>query len=125
MIAVADLSILSATISRELRRHRSALAQEDMLQDTIAAALTDAGLAFEREVVLGPGERLDFLLTETSTALEIKKLPATHDTWRQVARYLAHDRVTSCIVIAPRVDVPAPSLAGKPIAALALWKFLL
>lgn len=125
MKTVIDIKSLAAAIGAQLAKHRSALVQETRLHEVISEALTSAGFAHQREVRLAPTERLDFLLTETGVAIEVKKDKATMDAWRQVARYLAHDCVSSCIVIAPRVNVPADTLQGKPVAAIALWKFLL
>jgi hypothetical protein len=123
---VIALRPIADCISRALRRHRSALVREDDLQDTIAAALTEAGLAFTKEHRLGPRERLDFLLSATGVAIEVKKANAGLDVWRQVARYLEHDAVTGCIVIAPRIEaLPGNQLVGKPVWPLPLWKFLL
>lgn len=120
-----DLKAIAKAIGNQLRLHRSALVQEDTLQETIATALTAAGIDFKREFRLGPGERLDFYLTAEGVALEVKKSSAGQEVWRQVARYLMHEQVNGCIVIAPRVDpFGAPTLAGKPVYSMPLWKFL-
>jgi signal recognition particle subunit SEC65 len=120
-----DMKSLSSVIGKSLRRHRSDIAQESKLQENIARALDAAGIAYRREVVLGPGERLDFLLTESEIAIEVKKEKATIETWRQVMRYLKHDSVKGCIVIAPRVeDIRTQTLSGKPIFVLPLWKLM-
>lgn len=120
-----DLKAIATAIGQQLRQHRSALVREDALQETIAKALDGAGLRYQKELRLGPGERLDFFLTDEGVALEVKRSRAGQEEWRQVGRYLAHDQVKAAIIIAPRVEpLGAPTLAGKPVHALPLWKFL-
>lgn len=119
-----DLKRIAETIGRQLRRRRSALVQEDTLQETISLALTEAGIAHVREHRLGPSERLDFFL-DGGIAIEVKKHNAGLDVWRQVARYLEHDDVKGCIVIATQVEpINSPTLVGKPVWPMPLWKFL-
>lgn len=119
-----ELGVISLAIGREIGKHRSAIMQEKKLGDVVASALTALGLAFEREVRITPQDRLDFLLTDTGVAIELKKKTAGMDTFRQVGRYLEQQGVNGCIIIAMRVNQITPVLNGKPISAVELWKYV-
>lgn len=117
---------LAARVSAHLRAHRSLLMRESGIHDAIAAALFDADLLFDRELRLSGRDRVDFFLRESRTAIEVKKGAAGLQVFRQVARYLSHQRVSACIVIAPRITPVLPSEAmGKPIARVELWRYML
>ena len=121
-----ELNELAAGIGRYLRMNRSVIMREDRIHDGIASALDDLGFEADREYRLSEQSRLDFFLPDTGTAIEVKKgavaLPVLH----QVGRYFESPRVTGCILVAMRIHPKVPtSFAGKPIAQVPLWKYLL
>lgn len=86
------------------------------LQDGIASALTDADVAFEREVRLDAGSRPDFMVG--GVAVEVKVGGSWAALVRQLHRYAKHERVTELLVVSSRVRlvrVPA-ELGGKRVA---------
>lgn len=121
-----DTAELAKRIATHLRAHRSALMQESKIHDAIAAALTGAGLNFEREHSLSPKDRLDFWLPDFATALEVKKSSAGLADLEQIGRYLAHDAVAAVVIIALRIAPEIPStFRGKPVVKIELWRHLL
>lgn len=121
-----DINELAAGIGRYLRTNRSAVMREDSIHDAIAAAFAELGIEAVREFRLTAASRLDFFLPEFGTAVEVKKgavaLPVLH----QIGRYFESPRVTGCILIAMRIHPKVPqAFAGKPIAHVPLWKYLL
>jgi len=110
----------------ELREIRSALACglargcEDNLQQSMAAAFTRAGLAFEREVALSAADRIDFVLGEIG--IEVKVDGSAPALIRQLQRYAQHGRLRALLVVTTRarlMQLPA-ELSGKPVHVLSL-----
>jgi hypothetical protein len=67
-------------------------AQDELrLQEEIATGLAAARVTFEREVVLAPGERIDFMVGHVG--IEVKVAGSTHAVMRQLLRYTEHARV--------------------------------
>ena len=85
----------------------------------IAAALNDAGLAFEHEYKLAPRCRIDFCVGRVG--IEVKKgRPAASDLLRQLRRYLASPALDGVIVVTQRA-LPLPeTIGGKPVRAISL-----
>jgi hypothetical protein len=100
--------------------------EETDLQDLVGRRLEAAGVPFEREVRLGPHERIDFMVVG-SVGIECKKgAPNRTQLLRQVARYCSHDEVDSLIVLTPRRYHlgPVHTVNGKPVLYMStneLW----
>ena len=128
---------LSASVVRLLSRTRVSLSSEKAMQSDIAAALTAAGIPFEREYRLHQrrGRRSsedipDFLipcpreLTQW-VAVECKLKgrgggPRKIDIYRQLERYARHPDVAA-IVLASNLSMGLPAeLDGKPVYATSL-----
>jgi hypothetical protein len=95
---------------------RFAAAPEVELQNAIALALGEAGIAFEREVVLGPGDRIDFLVGDVG--IEVKVDGSLSDVTRCLHRYLGSERVSAVVLATTRFRhraVPR-EMQGKVIA---------
>lgn len=91
------------------------------VSEAISQRLSGNGIRFEREAVLSPGCRVDFL-TETGVAIEIKKgKPNTAVVARQLDRYAASSRVTGIILVSERGLVTHIDEAnGKPVKYIAM-----
>jgi hypothetical protein len=87
-------------IATVLGQYRFSFTCEDDLQIAIAAALTASSIPFQREYVLGPADRLDFLIG--TTAIEVKIKGSLNDLTRQVHRYLQHPKINSVVVVTTR-----------------------
>lgn len=124
-MVVFDSTELTRALSRQLRGRRSGLAQETGLHDAVAAALSELGIAYERELRLSGRDRLDFFLLESGMAIEVKKHTAGAAELRQIIRYLQSERVSSCMLIALRCNGIPASLLNKPIHTIELWRLLM
>lgn len=96
-----------------------AVCEEMELHRQVLAALRDAGLTPEHEVVLGPRCRIDVMCG--GVGIEIKKSrPQVASLRRQLERYAESDRVEQLVVIAPRgVNLPE-RIGGKNVTMVAL-----
>ena len=103
----------SHEIQARLRMYRFDLSSEDKTQQGIAAALTIAGIAFQREVPLTKKDRLDFLID--GIALEVKLEGGRAALLRQLLRYAEHPEVRELMVFTSRrrLTLLPPLISGK------------
>ncbi|HEX9640973.1 MAG TPA: hypothetical protein VGB13_06645 [Candidatus Krumholzibacteria bacterium] len=95
------------------RRYRHPT-DELRLQEEIAAVLSAECIGFEREVVLTPTDRIDFLVG--TVGVEIKVKGSAHAVARQLLRYAEHERITELVLFTTRTQIVVPSsLGGKPV----------
>lgn len=92
--------------------------EEAVLQDSVARVLRTSGIAFDEQVVLGPGERIDFLCG--AVGVELKTKGGMAPLIRQLARYAAHERIEALVVISTlrRLGAVPPSVGAKPVFTL-------
>jgi hypothetical protein len=103
-----------------LREHRYAAGDEASFQRGIEIALDATLFAFEREVVLGPRARIDFLV-DGSIGIEIKIDGATASVSRQLARYARHSRICGLILVTTRtkhLELDGIAIGEKPVRVL-------
>ncbi len=85
------------------------------LQIGIGKVLEAAGEIFEREVVLGRGERIDFLVGGVGIEVKVKgTVEAAH---MQLLRYAQHDRIEGLLLVSGTQrlgDIPH-EIEGKPV----------
>lgn len=125
-MTTVDINTLAAAIGRYLRMNRAAVMREDRIHDAIAAAFGELGIEAHPEYRLCAASRLDFFLPESGTAVEVKKKQVGLDVLHQIGRYFESEKVTGCILIGMRIHPKIPAtFRGKPIAHVALWKYLL
>jgi hypothetical protein len=100
------------------RRYR--FTDEKELQEGIARVLTLERLAFERELVLGSKDRVDFMVG--AIGVEVKIGGGLAAVTRQLHRYAQHDRVEELLLVSSRMQLAnlPPTLNGKPVRVLAL-----
>ena len=107
-------------LARFLESFRYATSSEAVLQEGIAEALGRAGVAFEREVELLPGDRIDFLAGPIG--VEIKLAAGLSQVTRQLHRYAQSTRISELLLVTGSVRlarVPR-SLNDKPVHVAAL-----
>lgn len=99
---------------------------EDDLQKGVAQALNRINVRYEREKVLSPQDRPDFLI-DGHIALEIKIKGSIAQALRQVNRYAQHDQVSSVLLVGSPgwLNRVPNSIGGKPVYALRLTGSLL
>ena len=101
-----------------LRSKRFPLNDEKRLQAMLSDELTAAGMDHRREVVLAPGDKVDFMLG--SVAIEVKIRESKRNIYNQCARYMEHDSVSALVLLtATAIGLP-PEIFGKPIYYVSL-----
>lgn len=78
---------------RFLQSFRWPLSDEKRLQEVMAEQLAGGSIAAEREVHLGDGDIIDFMVG--GTGIEVKIKGSKRAIYRQCERYCGHARVTS------------------------------
>lgn len=110
----------AADIIRLLETHTWPLSDEKLLQQEIGDVFEAAALDFEREVRLGGGDIVDFMVG--SVAVEIKIKGERRAIYRQLERYCAHE-VVKRIILATNVPMALPiDINGKPASVAALGR---
>lgn len=84
-----------------IRSRRCRFGSESQLQDDVAAALTAVWIAHEREVRLGPKDRIDFLCAG-GTGIECKVEGGPSAVLGQLVRYSVYELVTGLILVTSR-----------------------
>lgn len=110
-----SVSLVSRVIGL-IQRGRFDLSSEKSLQEGIASVLSVAGVPFEREHRLAPGDIPDFFV-EGGIVIECKMHGKSRkmEVFRQLSRYAAHADVTA-IVLASNMSIGLPpDIAGKPL----------
>jgi hypothetical protein len=107
------------TVVRIVSGRRYQTATEADLQEGLALVLAPHNP--EREVVLGPHDRVDFLLW--GVGVEVKIKGSTSALTRQLWRYAKHDRIRSLLVVTTRerhrLQLPS-EIDGKPVRVVSL-----
>lgn len=105
-----------------IRGTRFRYVNEDDLQRGLAMVFQTAGIKHEREVILSPQCRIDFMV-DGELGIEVKIDGSVSDLGYQVLRYLQHDSVKGVVVVTTRSghrDLP-PTLNDKPIWVVYLF----
>jgi hypothetical protein len=106
-------------LSAALAGRRLDLSNEKATQREIGEALQTAGIDFQREHRLAPGDIVDFLLSD-GIALEVKLRYSRREIERQIRRYAKHDAVRALVLAtATAIHLPA-DIDGKPIHIISL-----
>jgi len=119
-----DTARLGADLAAFLERFRLARDNEKVLQDAMAKAFAEGRPPWtvEREVDLGPGDRIDFVLNDV-VGVEVKIKGQVNDVLRQLMRYANHARFEGLILVTTRMTMAAlmpPALLGKPLYTIRL-----
>lgn len=92
-----------------------AAVDEIEVQNRIAACLSENGISFEREKIIGPGCRVDFLL-DGGIALEVKARKRPHKLLcDQLRRYCACPCVRELILVTNQPMRVAKTYSGKQV----------
>ena len=105
-----------------VRSRRFRWSGEEDLRDGLEAVLREEGVAHERECVLGPKDRIDFLV-DGGLGVEVKVARGVSAITRQLHRYAQHERIAALVLFTTSARLPLllpPSLNGKPILSASL-----
>ncbi|OZI06614.1 hypothetical protein BWI93_19230 [Siphonobacter sp. BAB-5385] len=80
-----------------LRITRFDLHNEKVLQGQMEEAFQKAGIAYEREVTLAPGDIIDFMVGPTGIEVKIAGTPKA--IYKQLERYAQHEKVGEIILV--------------------------
>lgn len=89
------------------------LADEAVCQRQMAEALDAAGIDHRREVVIGPRERIDFLVG--GIGIEVKLRGAKRAIFEQCLRYCRCEEVKALILASNKTMGLPAELEGKPV----------
>jgi hypothetical protein len=104
-----------------LARRRYRYANELELQDALAAVMRTEGVTFRREVTIGPGCRIDFVVAD-DIGLEVKVKGSYAAVAEQLLEYAGCGELSTLLLVTDRsqlAGMPA-SLGGTSVRVLAL-----
>ncbi|MCW3018550.1 MAG: hypothetical protein JWN10_858 [Solirubrobacterales bacterium] len=106
----------ASEIVMALGGYRLKFVSESDLHDAVAWVLDNAFIEFEREVILGPRDRIDLLAG--TVGIEIKVGGSSAALEQQLARYAMSDRVSALVVVTScsRHASIARSFNDKPVS---------
>jgi len=102
-----------AEVARLIMSWPIVLGSEKSVQERLSALLDEAGIRHKREVELGPGDLVDFMI-EGGIALEVKLKASKRAIYRQCARYCAHPSVKALVLASATAMGFPPEIHGKP-----------
>ena len=114
----------AADVAAVLRRARYRVSTEGLLHESIAEALVAAGVAFERERRLTPGERIDFLVAG-GVGIEAKARYNKRGIYRQLQRYAALEAITGLVLVTGTAIGLPGELHGKPLHVVSTGRAML
>ena len=103
-------SSLIPTVVTLLRSARIDLSTEKRAQADVEQVLAGAAIVFEREVRLGEGDVIDFLIGGVGLELKLRGARKT-EVYRQLRRYARHDRVDA-LILASTLSMGLPARVG-------------
>lgn len=113
------------SVAGVLKQYRFKYASEKDLQRGIEEVLVKHGVPYQREVALGPGSYLDFLVGD-GVGIEVKVDGSNSNVFRQLHRYAEFPQVKSLILYTTRTRHKAglpPTMRDKPVRAIVLSAF--
>lgn len=125
-ITSAQRSRLDAeAVVRLFTTYRLRYGTEVQLQDAIEEALRAEKIAFERELILSPRERIDFLCG--SIGIEVKINESMSQALRQAHRYLSDTRLSALALVGTKAWLARlpRELLGKPLYGVQIKASLL
>lgn len=114
--AIARMRFIAST----LKTHRFRFAHEAQLQLAIEQAFAASGVLARREVVLAPGDRVDFLIDDIAVEVKIKGDFAR--VAEQLQRYASAPIVAGVLLVTTRRQLLAmpETFHGKPLRCVLL-----
>lgn len=92
---------------------------EKRLQDEIEKVFLESGVPCRREVDLGGGDVIDFMLP-SGVGLEVKIKEGKRAIYRQCKRYCSHAQVTNLVLVSGTATGFPEEIHGKPCYVVSL-----
>ncbi len=96
-----------------LQKRRFNPENEKILQGQIEKSLADAGVLFEREVVLDKGSRIDFMVGDIG--IEVKIKGQKREIYKQCERYCGFESIKKLILLTSKSMGIDEEILGKPV----------
>ncbi|WP_168991795.1 MULTISPECIES: hypothetical protein [Mesorhizobium] len=103
-----------------LRSTRLPAGPEKDVQAAIADAFANCGIAFEREVNLGDGDIIDFVVGDLGIEVKIKGSPRA--ILRQLRRYAAHSQLSAIALVSSVAMGVPPAIGAKRLDIVSLGR---
>lgn len=107
-------------ITNALRGRRLSLQNEKRLQQEIEKALTENGIAHEREVHLNDESIVDFMVGSIAVEVKIKTKANAMSIYRQMERYAEFEQVETLLLITGRTLSLPDIINNKPVYMMTL-----
>lgn len=107
-----------AELRQTIGRCRMAVYDEKRAQVELSEYLTSQGVQHIREMTLGPGDVVDFLIS--GIAVELKVKGSRMAIYRQLERYAAHGIVRGVILVTNRAMGLPETINGKPATVISM-----
>ncbi len=131
-----QLTEVMAVVQRAIGTAPLRFNNERELQDELARrlAIAKSGYIVEREYWIDDGERSDFVILlpmgrfyddDCFVAIEIKVKQPSSSILRQIKRYCASPMIDGAILICPKPVVMPPTIEGKPVGCIPIWKLMI
>lgn len=101
-----------------LSRARLRLTEETATQESIEAALRNAGIECTREVRLSASDIIDVMAGRIGIEIKVKGSPTA--IFRQIERYAKHDEIDGLILATNKAMRLPPAINGKPCRVISL-----
>jgi hypothetical protein len=122
LLAGACLAGLVGEVVSALGAYRHRGVNEAQIQHSVGCVLAQRGFVFERERVLSPHDRPDFLVAG-GVVVEVKMKVSRSAVLMQLGRYAGHECVAAVVLASPRYTVVAglpERIHGRPVVGVQL-----
>lgn len=113
--------ITPQSLTHQLRGLRMPVTTELALQDALEEWLNSSGMPFEREVRMGPKDRIDFMVADT-IGIEVKTRHPRRQIYRQLERYCEGDRLTGLVLVTGTYLGLPDQIHGVPLFLVSLGR---
>ena len=114
------MSSTIAEIHNILSQHKFNMSSELPLQEQMAAVFSKAGIVYQKEVILSPHDRIDFMIGDIGIEVKVKGSPSM--IYQQCRRYCHFDQVKELLLVTARAMGLPPETEGKPCYLLNLGR---
>lgn len=116
-------SSVAGRIASAVARRRFRIVTEKDFQEALVRVFEAEKMEYRREVRLGPGDVVDFMVGDVAVEVKVEGSPT--QVLRQILRYLEYGEVSALVLVTRRAGsargIP-PQVLGKPVIVVPVWK---